>query len=251
MDQLIRCINCDEVFLKTPFDQRPEYEVETSGPAETYRIIERDDFQDFLRHHRGHLLEDLRMVENSFVSEKPYLEPVKTSYFKATNGKEKFVIKKSREKIGEPLKYSLISGDYCLDCARIEPQAEAIAKQLRKEFISLNPQKIEDFLKLFCHIAESVDIKSMERVEEESSHPLHVYYKLDDISVMYLLRNCRNIFKDHDYSAIEAFVHRHRDDGVLLLKAIFNIQITEFSKSQIKPLAASVHLRGEKAIEKK
>ena len=29
MNQLIRCKKCDEIFMKTPFDQYPEYEFES------------------------------------------------------------------------------------------------------------------------------------------------------------------------------------------------------------------------------
>jgi hypothetical protein len=48
--------------------------------------------------HHGHRLENLKIIEDSFVSEKAYSEPIKTSFFKATNGKEKFVVKKFRER---------------------------------------------------------------------------------------------------------------------------------------------------------
>ena len=107
VNQLIRCKHCDEVFMTTPFDQYPEYEFDPDRSPDHFRSIERDDFQDFLIHHHGHQLENMTIIEDSFVSEKAYSEPVKTSFFKATNGKERFVIKKFKEKIDEPLKYSI------------------------------------------------------------------------------------------------------------------------------------------------
>ncbi len=234
MNELIRCINCDEIFFKTPFDQVPEYEPSPSGPLGSFRTIERDDFQDFLKNHHGHRLEDLNILEDSFVSEKDYVEPVKTSYFKATNGKENFVIRKFREKIEEPLKYQLIHGDYSLRCTHIEIQSKEVKKQLGAEFktSAFSPDKIDAFLKLFKYIAQTIDIKKLERVPEESPNPLEIYYKIDDISLVYLLRNCRNIFKGQEYLNIEEFIHRHKDDGVLLLKAMYEIQITEMARSK-------------------
>ena len=203
MNQLIRCKNCDEIFMKTPFDHCPVYIFDPERSLENSRSIETDDYQDFLTHHQGHQLEDLKIIEDSFVSEKAYYEPVKASFFKATNGKEKFVIKKFREKIDEPLKYLLVPGDYSLKCTAIEIQAEEISKQLERE---LNPplsqNKIDAFLKLYRAIAKDVDIKDLERIPEESQYPLQIYYKLDDIRLMYLLRNCRNIFKGQEYSAM-------------------------------------------------
>ena len=250
--QLIHCINCHAIFLKTPFDRWPAYESYPSHSPDNFRSIQRDDFKDFLRNHRGHRLEDLKIIEDSFVSEKPYFEPVKVSYFRATNGKENFVIKKFRESIDEPLKYELIAGDYSLKCMGIEIQSEEIAKQFETEFKAtpLPPNKIAAFLKLYQHIAETADPENFERVPEESPIPLEIFYKIDDVSWIYLLRNCRNIFQEQEYSAVEAFLHRHKDDGVLLLKATYQIEIIERARPRKKTLAAQIPLEKKKIVEK-
>jgi hypothetical protein len=243
---------CDEIFMKTPFDQYPEYEFDSGRPLENFRSIERDDFQDFLIHHHGHRLENLKIIEDSFVSEKAYSEPIKTSFFKATNGKEKYVIKKFRERIDEPLKYQLFSGDYSLKCTVIEIQSEEISKQLKRELKPpLSQNKIDAFLRLYRAIAEDIDIKDLERIPEESHHPLEIYYKIDDLRLMYLLRNCRNIFKGQEYSAMEEFIHRHKDDGVLLFKGTHQIQLTQIAKPGKKAMPASLSLEKENIIEKK
>jgi hypothetical protein len=228
MNQLIHCINCHEVYLRTPFDQTPEYEWEPLSSLRESPGIEKDDFQDFLRNHRGHQLEDLKTIEDSFVSEKSYLEPVKISYFKATNGREHFVVKRFRERIDQPLKYQMIRGDYSLKCIDLQIQLEAIRKQLEREMKpSLTKNQIDTFLKLYQHVGKRIDMNTLERVPEESPHPLEIYYKMDDFSLMYLLRNCRNFFKGKTYDEIEGFVERHKDDGVLLFKAIYRIEILE------------------------
>ncbi len=241
MNQLIRCVNCDAVFFKTPYDQWPEYEMGSRGSVESVQSIEKDDFKDFLIHHRGHRLEELKIIEDSYVSEKPYYEPVKTSYFRATNGKDMFVIKKFRRRIGDPLTYELIMGDYSLKCISIDIQEQEIIKQLKLEWrLSPPPQnKINAFIKLLRHLAKTVDPRDLERVREESLSPLEIYYKLDDVSLAYLMRNCRGIFKGKEYEEMEGFINRHKEDGVLLLKATFKIHITEkvrIQKEQVTPL---------------
>jgi hypothetical protein len=228
MNQLIHCVNCHEIYLRTPFDQTPEYGWEPFTPLRETQGIEKDDFQDFLRNHRGHQLEDLKIIEDSFVSEKSYSEPVKISYFKATNGREHFVVKRFRERIDQPLKYQLIRGDYSLKCIDLQIQSEAIRKQLQREMNPPLPQtQIDTFLQLIEHVGKRLDVNTLERVPEESPYPLEIYYKMDDFSLMYLLRNCRNFFKGKAYAEIEGFVQRHKDDGVLLLKAIYRIEILE------------------------
>jgi hypothetical protein len=238
--------------MKTPFDQYPEYPFDSGRSFETFRTIETDDYQEFLTHHQGHQLENLEIIDDSFVSEKAYSEPIKTSFFKATNGKEKFVIKKFRKKIDEPLKYLLIRGDYSLKCAAIKVQSGEISKQLKRE---LNPSpsqnQIDAFLKLCQRIAENIEVKDLERIPEESHRPLEIYYKIDDMHLMYLLRNCRNIFKGQEYSAMEDFVHRHKDDGVLLLKATYKIQLTERVKRDERAIPTSLPLKEAKIMGKK
>lgn len=229
MNQLIHCINCDAIFLKTPFDQEPEYEYPSLLSFHPPEAIEKDDYKDFMKDHEGHRLEDLSIIEDSFVSERDYVEPVKVSYFRATNGKDNFVIRKFREKIGDPLRYELIAGDYSLKCISLEIQRRDIEKQLAGEFKErpLSKNKIDSFLKLYEHIVKTVDVENLERVPEESRNPLEVLYKMDEMTLMYLLRNCHHIFKGQEYAHIEEFINCQKDDGVLLLKATCKLEIVE------------------------
>ncbi|MBP1695044.1 MAG: hypothetical protein H6Q41_232 [Deltaproteobacteria bacterium] len=251
MNQLIRCRNCDQIFFKSPFDRYPEYDFGPNQPPENFQCIEKDDFQDFLIHHRGHQLELLKIIEDSYVSEKAYSEPIKTSFFKATNGREKFVIKKFRERIDEPLKYQLIPGDYSLKCVHVEIQSEEISRQLEREVKPPLPgDKIDAFLKVMSAIAEDIDVSDLETIPEETHHPLEVYYKIDDVHIMHLLRRCRNIFKGRENVAMEEFIHRHKDDGVLLLKATYKIELTEIARPK-KTIPAFLHLEKEKVVGQK
>jgi len=253
MNQLIRCITCDEIFMRTPFDQWPEYESVIGRSPESCRAIERDDFQAFLKHHQNHQTEALDILEDSFVSEKPYSEPTNVSYFKATNGREKFVVKKFRTRINDPLTYRLIHGDYSLTLLRLEIQSKEIAQQLARE-VKKSPlprPKVDAFLKLYRQVLETIDMNNLERIPEDSPHPLEIYYKIDEISLAYLLRNCRNIFKGQEYKEIEAFIHRHKEDGVLLLKATYQIQISEIAKPKKEALPIPKGLEEKRVVEKK
>ncbi len=247
MQQLIRCINCNEVYLRTPFDTLPQYDL--SCPSET---IEKDDYRNFLQSHQGHRLEDLSIIEDSFVSEKDYREPVKTAYFRATNGKERFVIKKSRDRIDEPLKYEVISGDYSLTCLSLSIQEREIEKQLAAEFKQrpFSKEKVNAFIKTVKRIAENASLRDLERACEESPNPLEMYYKMDEVSIVTLQRNCRHLFKGEEYSDIEAFIEREKQDGVLLLKAIYGIQLSEIKASE-QELCPSASRLEEKRVRAK
>ncbi len=251
MNRFLLCIDCGEGFMKTPFDQCPDYEVDPHHPSEPIQAIKRDDFQEFLTTHHGHRLEDLEIIKNSFVSEKDYLEPVKTSYLRATNSKkEKFVIKRVRERIGEKARYQVIPGDYFLECTGVEVQSEEITKQLKTEFRThpFSESKTSRFLRLYSRIVEGIDVKKLERISGESSHPLEEFCKIDDMSLFYLLRNCRNIFKGMEYSGIEDFIYRHKDDGVLLLKATYRVQIIQKPKNKEEAASTVIPAKVKKGI---
>jgi len=229
MGQLIRCVKCDVVFHKTQHDQIPEYVGDPAHERKRVRVLERDDYRDFLKNHHGHRLEDLTIVEDSWVGEREYCEPVNVSYFNATNGKEKFLIKRHRERVDDPLRYVLIRGDYSLTCLSLEIQSAEIAQELEKVLKGrpVLAQKIRAFIKLFEHVSRQVNMTGLERVPEESAHPLEVYYRIDEVNLVYLLRNCRTLFEPEEFPEVEAFIYRHKDDGVLLLKATYQIQIKE------------------------
>lgn len=222
-------MNCDSVFLKTPYDQEPEYETGSYLSSCIGYVRERDDFKDFMRDHHGHRLEDLTIIEGSFISDRAYMEPVKVSYFKVTNGKENFIVRRFRERIGEPLRYELIAGDYSLTCVALDIQARGIEKELIREFRDylLDKKKIEAFIRIYDQIVKNIDTTHLERISEESPHPLEIFYKMDNGILVDLLKNCRAIFIGQEFFAIKEFIHRHKDDGVLLLKATYRIRITE------------------------
>jgi hypothetical protein len=94
-----------------------------------------------------------------------------------------------------------------------------------------------------------MDAKNLERIPGESYHPLGEFYKMDDMSLFYLLRNCRNIFKGVEYSAIEDFIYRHKDDGVLLLKARYRIQMIEKPKTKKEAASTVIPVDVRKVIK--
>ena len=242
MNPFIRCVTCNAVFHKTPYDQVSEHEWGTENSPGLARAVEKDDYQDFLHDHRGHRLEELQVVEGSFMGTGDYREPVKTSYWKATNGRERFVIKGFRQSIREPLRYQLIRGDYQVKCISLEIQSREITRQLEIEFRAnpLSQKKIAAFLHLLQEIAQGLEASQFERLPEESLNPLEIYYRMDDVHAAFLLRRCRKIFNHEEFEVIQEFVHRHREDGVLLLRGKHQIQVMEVAREEEEMVEATV-----------
>jgi hypothetical protein len=252
MDPFIHCTTCDAVFHKTPYDQMPEHEWRGKDSPDRVRTVERDDYEDFLQVHHGHRLEELQVLEGSFMGTGDYREPVKTSYWKATNGKERFVIKGSRKDIHEPLRYQLIRGDYQVKCISLEIQSREITKQLEIEFRAnpLSQKKITAFLHLVEEITQGLDAGHLERVPEESLNPLEIYYRMDDVHTAFLLRRCRKIFDREEFEGIQEFVQHHREDGVLLLRGKHQIQMVEVARAEEEVKESSVPAEKKRLAEK-
>jgi hypothetical protein len=153
---------------------------------------------------------------------------------KASNGKEKFIIKGTRQNIGNPMRYQLILGDYQVKCISLEIQSREIQRQLEIEFKAnpLSSKKIRSFLLLLQEIAHGLDASQLERVPEESPNPLEIHYRMDEVHTGFLLRRCRKIFSPKEFEVIQEFVHHHREDGVLLLRGKHHIQIMEVARAE-------------------
>ena len=85
MGTLIRCTECNAIMNMTEGDFSPHY----AWNGGEIKEIAMDDSKAFLQKHKGHRTEQLSPL-SSPISDKPYSEPLKTSYFEATNGTERF-----------------------------------------------------------------------------------------------------------------------------------------------------------------
>lgn len=225
-DKWIRCIECNEVAHVTDYDCSPEYQWdEVRG-----EVIEKpvDDMRDFMIQHGHHTIEELSKVSDSFVSEGSYIEPLKVSYVEATNGKERFVIKKWRDDINDPLRYELIPG--CMKTTfSLEVQSHEIRKRLHDEtnHPSMTEAKIERFVQMIETVVSGFCAGDRIDITAETDAPLVSHCKMDADLTREILRLSEKIFSTEELKEIERFVYRtNRDDEpmTLLLKRAFIIE---------------------------
>ncbi len=107
IEKLIRCTKCNKVIptgkiLGSGNDSQPLPGVEWSEADSSAK-------QEFFRVHREHPMEVLRVDHDSIVSDKPDCEPVRTTFFQASNGQQTFGIKRSKMSLDSPAVYELVS----------------------------------------------------------------------------------------------------------------------------------------------
>jgi hypothetical protein len=229
MGTLIRCTECNAIMNMTEWDLYPHYAWNEGEIKE----LEMDDRKAFLQRHRGHNTEELTLLTPP-ISDKPYTEPLKTGYFEATNGTERFLIKRWRTKIDDPFAYKIIEGSIELMNGTVHAQTEAIKKQIKAENDSvISEKKVNCFIQAIRKEVEKLDPEALE-VSAEGETPLVSYYQLGSTCVDRILTRCQDKFNQHELELLRNFINRHNEyDDVMTVvsKKEFTIKKTQKDKT--------------------
>jgi hypothetical protein len=227
-------VDCNEIISLSRYDFSPDYFYDAE--KDILKEEERNDRKNFEGRHQKHHLEELQVIEGSFVSEGRYLEPVKVSYFEATNGHEKFLVKKWRKDIYTPLTYELVPGQLVLTKVTFSVQEEDIRKQLQAEkmFDDHADGKIDKFVDVVRSVISRMDEKNLssESLFETGDPALSSYVSLSADEVGKIVERCREIFAPAELKKIEKFIRENNEyNGVMtvLVQRHFEIRINEYS----------------------
>jgi len=211
--KLIRCKACNRVI--------PNYEGSELARAQSLPGVEWSNAdlakaKEFLRTHLGHPLEELIVEGGYSISEKPYYEPLRVTYFFAGNAERKFLIQRTKTALDEPASYEIIPGRLKISNASLKIQEEDLWKQIgvEKGFSLLLKKKMERFIQAF---REETAGLSPEKFEEEAETiedgetPLFSYGSLKESSWARILDRCRQDFDESERKAIRKFIDENRN----------------------------------------
>ena len=228
--ELVRCIRCNVVVLFSPLDRSPEYWIDSG----TWKAVERDDQQAFMEAHRGHPMERLKILDDTFISSQSYREPVKTCYFEATNGKERFLVKRFRKSVLDPLQYVLVPGRLHISPMGLRVDGAAIQKELEQSLSSLHlsRQKIGHFVWELEQLVSRTEPGKLTRVPYESHHPALWYYYLEEPLVAEALERASSFLARTDVERLGAFVRQHLTDDPFLAVAHVHFHVESHRQGQ-------------------
>jgi len=232
--RLTRCVDCNEIIFLSTYDFSLEYFYDAEKDVLTEE--ERDDRKDFEDRHQRHHLEELQLIDGSFISEGLYWEPVKASYFEVTNGYEKFVVKKWRKDVYAPLVYELIPGHLVFTRVSFSAQCDDIRKQFLKDMklADNENEKADRFVDIVQSVISQMDEKDLSRENVcETGAPAHLHVLLSTDKIERIVEGCRGIFTPAEIRKIEKFIRENNEyNGVMtvLAKRHFEIRIDENSK---------------------
>jgi len=233
MFNLYRCKECNEVFAITPFDDNPGYQ---HLPEEgSYKEEPLENKNDSLSGHNGHHLEKLKPIKNTMVSEWDYCEPVKEIYFEATNGRERFVIKKWRENINEPMSYELIQGSLKIIIHSCEVREKELKKEWRRVMSKPLQEKGMVFLTVLKETVTAIKISKDPRMIFDTSNPLICYQRLNQQHIQMILKKLKGFITPLELKEVRTFIHdQNHIDGVipLMIKKNFFIEKSDEKQAQ-------------------
>jgi hypothetical protein len=239
MFHLYRCKDCNEVFAFTVFDHSPQYQYLPEKGL--YREENLDERAALTAKHDGHHLEKLRFIKGTMISERDYREPVKEVYFEATNGRKRFVIKKWRKNVNEPMEYELIHGSLKI----IVYSCEVREGEIKKEWLRVMPEPLMEkaviFLTILKETATEMKAGKGTRMIFETLNPLMFYQGLSQRCIKMVLKRLRNTVTPLELKEIRTFIHeQNQADGVipLMIKKKFFIEKAEEKEVQPEESAA-------------
>jgi hypothetical protein len=217
--KLIRCIRCNRVI--SPFGSLADLDDSSFLPGVEWSAEDLENQKDFFRCHQEHPIEELLVDPDTYVSDKPSYEPKKVSYFEASNGQQRFLVRRAKEGLDRPAFYQLIPGKLQVSNVSLKIQEEALRKQmsaLNGSFL-LPEEKIQKFIQAFQEEVESISPeKFAEEAEtiQEGETSLLAYGKLKEAHWEKVLGRCQKDFQKDEMTQIKQFISENRQPNDVL-----------------------------------
>jgi hypothetical protein len=232
-DILLKCLDCGEVFCPTNYDKYPSFSYDESDIS----IQERDDLIDFNLTHKDHTIVELKILEDSYCSVYPFLEPIREDFLKATDGEDIFTIKRWRDNINQPLKYEIIDFEIVYNEPQLDIQSKDIKRQMLydSDIYKFDEKIIGIIINLYKQFVSQIGLDNILECGFSMDNPMVSYGKLDDNSKEDFLWLCRPEIGEKHTLMLERFIDDNSEyDDVM------NIQIT--SSFGLEPLSDLCHV---------
>ena len=230
VERLLRCAQCNQVIPR--FGSLGDFGERSTLFGVEWSSDDLDSQKEFLLRHEGHPLEELTVDPETFVSDRPSWEPVKTSYVEASNGRQRFVIKRMRTSLARPVSYELIPGEIRVSPETLEIQEE----EVRKEISWLNGSfpvpgdKVNKFMEAFREEIRSIPAESIPAAIDKvlpGDTPLLAFGSLSENRWEKVLLRCESHLRPSELQGIQKFIRENcAPDEALALQIRNKISIS-------------------------
>ena len=121
-----------------------------------------DDWRLFMAQHAGHRLEPLQASGEKLFPDGSFMDPMSVGYIEVTNGQNRYVVRRARKSIQEPMSYELIRGHLADVGLTVEVQESEIKKEIKNHFswapaTCPDDDKIDLFVGLVKEVVKTID----------------------------------------------------------------------------------------------
>jgi hypothetical protein len=204
--------NCGAVHHVSDFDRAPSF---LAGDVDARPA---DDWRAFMNRHAGHGLEALKALGDQYVPDGSQADPMAVAYVEVTNGHRKFLLRRSRRSIDEPVRFERIEARFGEPMVAVEIQEREIRKELslRASWPAghrLSDEKIDRFIALFRDAVSQVDGRRLSAIEPSYADANVSYAALDERTKDSLLEKCACYFAPAEVEALRRFADNHGADS--------------------------------------
>jgi hypothetical protein len=210
--KFIHCCRCNAIHRVSRFDNAPLYALAGNGTEEHAT----NDWRAFMERHAGHRLEPLHETGETFFPSGSSFDPMSVGYIEVTNGQERFILRRARPSIQEPLNYELISGRLADTGVTLEIQGAEIKKEMKNHFswapaACPDDDKIDLFITLLGELVKTLDPSYIRISEYSDTDDAVSYGVLDNATISALTEKCAAHFLPDELESLCRFVETHRD----------------------------------------
>ena len=211
-DKFIHCCVCDAVHHVSPFDKAPTYVL--VGDAVEAQAT--DDWRLFMAEHAGHRLEPLQASGVKLFPEGSSMDPMSVGYIEVTNGQDRYVVRRARKSIQEPVSYELIHARLANVSLTVEVQDKEIKKEIKR--FSWAPatcpddDKIDLFVGLVKDVVQNIDPHRIQISEYSYTDDSIAYGTFDGSALDALMERCAIYFLPDELASLRQFVETHGND---------------------------------------
>lgn len=219
VERLIRCIECNRVL------PQPQILGDSHEPFPLPGVEWSDeDFvnrKKFDRCHGSHRQEELKVDPETLFSEKPAYEPVKVSHFEATNGRQRFLIKRTKEGLDRPAFYEIVPGQMEIANISVEIQGTDIRKQISAEVDStiLSEEKVQKFIAVLKEEVGRIRPHNLHEAVEtilDGDSSILAFAPLKERRWEEILKRCAREFEPSELAQLREFIRNNRQPGDVL-----------------------------------
>jgi len=219
--KLIRCTQCNQVIHLYEgfgdFGETPDL------PDIEWSSEDLNSQKEFFHDHKSHAIEEIFVDPDTSISDKPCYEPTKTIYFETSNGRQKFLIRRTKLALDQPACYEIIPGRLQVSNVSCRIQENDLRKQLSLQngAAPLPEEIVKKFIQAFQEEVESIPPEKLfQEVEEiqEGDTPLLVYGSLKEAHWKSVLQRCQQYFQKPELLKIMHFIRDNKNpEDVLAL----------------------------------